>query len=261
MSNSFPKPKYLTLKNAARFKEQDVVDRYHLRLPYPPEVFTILADLITDEPRNLLDVGTGLGEIAREMAKRMARVDAVDVSATMLARAKTMPDGEASNINWLQGMTEEVALNPPYALITAADSMHWMNWEAVFPRFRSILTSNGFVALVHRKDNAAWQTELTALIARYTAKYGYEDFDLIMQLEQRDLFKQVGGQNCSVTSLQSLEDYINSFHSRSSLTIDYMTPEIAAQFDAELLEIVKPYSKDNFLQLETLAEIVWGKPL
>jgi hypothetical protein len=37
--------------NAGRFQDQSVVDRYHLRPAYPPETFTILNELIVDEPR------------------------------------------------------------------------------------------------------------------------------------------------------------------------------------------------------------------
>jgi hypothetical protein len=46
--------------NAGRFQDQSVVDRYHLRPTYPPETFTILGELIVDEPRAVLDVGCGM---------------------------------------------------------------------------------------------------------------------------------------------------------------------------------------------------------
>jgi hypothetical protein len=32
-------PKHLTAEHAARFQDQRVVERYHLRLPYPDETF------------------------------------------------------------------------------------------------------------------------------------------------------------------------------------------------------------------------------
>jgi hypothetical protein len=56
--NSTPrKPDFLGEQFAARFQDQSVVDRYHLRATYPPETFHILADLMVDEPRAVLDVG------------------------------------------------------------------------------------------------------------------------------------------------------------------------------------------------------------
>ena len=60
-----PKPKQLTPENAARFQDPNLVSLYHLRLPYPAQTFDILTALIRDQPRNVLDVGAGTGEIAR----------------------------------------------------------------------------------------------------------------------------------------------------------------------------------------------------
>ncbi len=51
----------------ARFQDQSVVDRYHLRPTYPPETFEILNALIRDEPRVILYVGCGTGNLARPL--------------------------------------------------------------------------------------------------------------------------------------------------------------------------------------------------
>src|SRR5947207_11668711 len=130
-----PRPAHLTPDNAARFKDQSVVDFYPLRLPYPPQVFDILVDLITDEPRAVLDVGSGTGDIARGLVRRVERVDAVDFSEAMIAKGKMVPEGDHPHLRWIYGAVDTVALDPPYALVTAGESVHWMNWEVVFPRF------------------------------------------------------------------------------------------------------------------------------
>src|SRR5205085_8811604 len=98
-----PRPAHLTPDNAARFKDQSVVDFYPLRLPYPSVVFDILADLITDEPRAVLDVGAGTGDIARGLVRRVERVDAVDFSPAMIAKGKTLPDGDHPGLRWIYG--------------------------------------------------------------------------------------------------------------------------------------------------------------
>ncbi len=116
---------------AVRFQDQSVVDRYHLRPTYPPETFTILNELIVDEPRTVLDVGCGTGNIARPLAEYVERVDAVDFSLPMLLRARTLPGGDSPKIRWLPGRAEEVETQPPYALITAGESLHWMDWGVI----------------------------------------------------------------------------------------------------------------------------------
>jgi hypothetical protein len=54
-----PKPKHFGPEYALRFKDRSVADAYHLRVPYPAEVFSILSGLIVDESPTVLDVGLG----------------------------------------------------------------------------------------------------------------------------------------------------------------------------------------------------------
>ena len=69
-----PKPKHLGLEYAAQFKDRGIVDAYPHRPSYPPETFEILSHLIPDEPRTVLDVGCGIGDIARRLVEFVARV-------------------------------------------------------------------------------------------------------------------------------------------------------------------------------------------
>src|SRR5215471_15938282 len=128
---------------AARFQHQSVVDRYHLRPAYPPQTFELLNDLIVDKPRAVLDVGCGPGNVARPLSAYVDRVDAVDMSLPMLTRARTLPGGDSSKIHWLHGRVEDMEFKPPYALITAGESLHWMEWGMVLPRFARLLTQHG----------------------------------------------------------------------------------------------------------------------
>src|SRR5207248_8717751 len=115
-NNMLPRPAHLTPDNAARFMDQSVVDFYPLRLPYPPEVFDILADLITDEPRAVLDVGAGTGDIARGLVRRVERVDAVDFSPAMIAKGQTPLDGDHPHLRRIHRPDETVAPHRPCAL-------------------------------------------------------------------------------------------------------------------------------------------------
>ncbi|HEY7348710.1 MAG TPA: class I SAM-dependent methyltransferase [Ktedonobacterales bacterium] len=246
-----------------RFQDTSVVDRYHLRLPYPSETFDLLLALITDSPRAILDVGTGTGVLARHLVERADRVDALDPSAAMLARGKTLPNGDHPRLRWLYGRIEDAPLAPPYALITLGDSLIWLHWEVVFPRLAQLLTPRGYVALVERKElPAPWHDGLLAFIRRYSTIKNYPTLDLITTLEQAELFTRAGEQETApISNRQSIPDYIASFHSRSSLSLDHMPPSDAAAFDEQLRTLVEPWSHENRLELQTVARIIWGKPL
>jgi hypothetical protein len=137
-----------------------------------------------------------------------------------------------------------------------------MDWEVVFPRFGDALTPGGVVAIVHRMElPAPWQEGLDALIRQFSTMHNYERFDLIDELEKRDLFQKMGERKTApVTSAQSIDDYIASFHSRSSLSLDHMPASDAVTFDQQLRDLVSSWSEERMLELQTVGSIVWGKP-
>ena len=257
-----PRPAHWTKENAARFEDRSVVDAYHLRLPYPPEIFDALAGLIVDVPRTILDVGTGTGELARPMAARVDSVDAVDASARMIARGKTLPGGNHPGLTWIEARIESLPIQSRYALITAGDSLHWMDWDVVMPRLQEMLTPSGLLAIVHRTElPPPWQDGLVKLIAEYSTSQNFETFDLIAELERRRLFEQAGRfETPPIGSRQSLDEYVESFHSRSSLSRDNMSPGAAAAFDRRLRELVATWCHEGTVELRTVGSIEWGLP-
>ena len=122
------------------FKDASVVEVYDQRPPYPSEVFDKLAELVDPEVDKILDVGTGLGNIARPMARRVKRVDAVDFSERMISRARALPGGDSPRITWIASRVEIAPVTGPYGLITAADCLHWFDLTVVMPQFAGLLS-------------------------------------------------------------------------------------------------------------------------
>ena len=139
-----PRAPQHTPENADRFQEQGVADLYHLRLPHPHGVFAKLASLLPERRRTILDVGTGTGDLARRMTSFAERVDAVDFSEPMLLKGREAPGGNPPAVHWIHGRMEELDLQGPYGLVTAGDSMHWMDWDIVFPKLRDLRFPAGF---------------------------------------------------------------------------------------------------------------------
>jgi ubiquinone/menaquinone biosynthesis C-methylase UbiE len=251
--------------NAGRFADQSVVDRYHLRPAYPPETFTILNELIGDEPRVVLDVGCGTGNVARPLAEYVERIDAVDLSLPMLERAKTLPGGDSAKIRWWHGRAEEVELEPPYALVTAGESLHWMEWDVVLPRLARVLTPHGLLAIAYVGEQSArfapWSEGYRQISQRFTNNPTYQPFDWIAELEKERLFQKLGErQTAPVSVSQTIEDYIAAQHARSTLSLDTMTAGQAAQFDTQMQELLLPFAQDGLLIFSVVGGITWGKP-
>jgi SAM-dependent methyltransferase len=258
-----PKPACYGEKYASAFQESGVATAYKHRPPYPPAAFTILADLITDPPRRLLDAGCGTGFIARYLAEHADHIDALDVSQAMIDEGRRLPNGDHPRLTWIVGRAEDVPLAPPYALITAGDSLHWMEWDVVMPRFARLLTPGGTLAILQSGQlGVPWEAELLSIIKRYSI-YGqeYHPVDLVVELEGRELFQKLGSaQTTPALFSQSIGDYVESFHARASLTRERMPAADADAFDAEVRQLVATYMQDA-VELQIVAEIAWGKPL
>lgn len=248
-------------EHAESFKDAGVAAAYQHRPPYPAETFDILAGLIRGEPRHVLDVGCGTGNIARRLVERVERLDAVDYSREMIERGEQLPGGDHPRLRWLHGPAEEVALAPPYALVTAGESLHWMDWNTVLPRFREALASGAYLAIVEQRATPGPWSALGEVIARYRTDGGYAPYDMIGELERHGLFRKVGERETApVPFAQSIEDYIGSYHSRSGFSRERMGPARADAFDREARAMLLQSHGGGMIALGVVGSIVWGFP-
>lgn len=257
------KPKHLAPEYGKQFQDRSIVEAYNHRPPYPMEVFDVLAGLIHSEPKRVLDVGCGTGYIARHFVERVEEIDAVDFSRNMIEMAKALPNGDNPRLHWLFGPVEEVELDPPYALVTAGESLHWMDWNVVLPRFHKMLTPGGYLAII-QKDSLPepWFAGLSEIIPRYTTNKDFYSFDMIEALERHGLFQKLGEKTTApVPFMQSIDDYIESFHSRNGFSRERMTREQAEGFDQEARRILLEAYSDGMLKMQVVANVVWGMPL
>ncbi len=246
----------------ASFQDPSVILSYQYRPPFPPEVFAVLSRLITESPRRVLDLGCGTGFVARELLPFVDAIDAVDVSAGMIEMGKGLPGGDDPRLRWILGRAEEAPLDPPYALVTAGDSLHWMDWPVLLPRLREMLTPGGYLAIFEcGQEPPPWQAELLPVIQRYSTIRDYVPYKLIDELVRRGLYTVHGTHTTApIPFTQSVVEYIASFHGRSSFSRERMAPADADAFDAAVRTLVMPYNPDN-VTLSLVTTITWGKPL
>jgi SAM-dependent methyltransferase len=257
-----PKPEWFGEKYAAAFQEPGVALAYQYRPPYSEETIAFLGGLIVDTPRRVLDVGCGTGFIARYLIDQVDHVDALDVSLAMIAEGRRLPNGDHPRLAWIVGRAEDAPLDPPYALITAGDSLHWLDWEVVLPRFASLLAPGGWLAIVQNEQlPVPWGSELLPIIQRYSIYGKFEPVDIAAELERRRLFRKADRvRTHPVPFEQTIDAYIESFHGRASLARERMSPEAAQAFDTEVRWLVSAYTA-HIVELQLVADIVWGTPL
>jgi trans-aconitate methyltransferase len=263
-----PKLKQFSDEYAAVFQDASVVEAYHHRPPYPAATFRLLADLIDRNvsPCCVLDVGCGRGEMSSNLRGVADHIDAVDVSVAMIKAGKRMPYGTDPKIQWIVGKAEEVELNPPYALIVAAASIHWMDWEVTLPRLGRALSHDGYLALVETLIMPyAWRAELVPILARFSMNQDFEPYNMLTvaeELTRRGLFEQRGIIEIEAEPfIQGVDEWVETFHAANGFSRDRMGNELAAEFDQQVRALIVRYCPTGEVVQQVGARVIYGKPL
>jgi trans-aconitate methyltransferase len=259
-----PKPAHLAPHFAQQFEDAEVARRYHTRPPYPAEVFHILSGLLPERGRSVLELGCGTGELTLGLRERVEHIDALDPSAAMLEVARARPRADDPRIAWFESRAESFAFPRRYSLIVAADSLHWMDWVELFPRLRTGLAPRGVLALVAGRalDRPVWDLALHELIRRYSTNRDYVAYNLIDELCARALFQVLGRRLTEpMRFAQTLDEYVESFHTRNGFLRARMTQNAASGFDAALRRLVLEHQSSGNVEGTTTASVVWGYPL
>ena len=248
---------------AGSFLHEGVARAYQHRPPYPPALFDALEALIVDSPRHVLDLGAGDGALARPLAARVDKVDAVEISPAMVAEGRHRPGGDRENLTWHLDAAETVALQGPYGLVTAGQSLHWMDWRPTLRRVNGVLTRHGMLALVDmRFHDLPWRGDLTEVIVKYSRNPDYDpNFVLADALARQGLFAMHGTLDTAPAEFrQTVDEYVEQFHSTASLARELMPRDEAEAFAAEIAEVVKGHARDGELIMQTVTTLTWGKP-
>jgi SAM-dependent methyltransferase len=259
---TIPKPAHLGPRYAAQFEDDSVARAYHTRLPYPEELFEVLSGLMPPGPRHVLDLGCGTGDVALGLRGRVERVDAVDPSPAMLRAARSRPGADDPRLRWVAARAEDFRPRRRYSLIVAAESFHWMDWWAVLSWIPRALLPGASLCLVSGREISPvpWARALGELIARYSTNREYRPYDLVSELTRRELFVEEGRLSTQrLPCRQTIESYLESFHTRNGFSRDRMGPTAAA-FDEALRQLVGPHCPDGWVRGKTEATVVWGRP-
>ena len=243
------------------FSDDEVAALYQYRAPYPQGVFAILERLVV-APRVVLDAGTGTGALARRFPPSIERVDAIDPSATMIARGRSLPGGHDARIQWIVGRAENAPLSPPYGLITVGASLHWMQADVVLPRFRDALAPGARLAIVDTETthSGEWRTEMLDIIRRYSPlEHHVETNETVSQAVQQGLLVLEGEERTAPEPFdQSVDDYLRLLGSTSTLARVTLGSRADA-FDAECRDLFARYRMRR-IRTTVTGYVAWGRP-
>jgi SAM-dependent methyltransferase len=190
------KPRHLHPDYGAQFGDPSIVAAYPARPPYPPRVFDTLASLVRGEPRRVLELGAGTGDISIGLAARVDCLDAVEPSSAMVAAAREVGGG-ATNVRWIVDTAEKFRPEHSYSLAVAAESLHWMDWGTVLPKVGASLVPSAVLAIVTERTivGLSWMTALREIVSRFSTNRDYRTYDVVHEVVSRGSSKRLAARS------------------------------------------------------------------
>jgi SAM-dependent methyltransferase len=258
------KPRHLEADYAAQFGDEAIAAAYRHRPPYAPETFVLLEPLLGLRPRVVVELGAGTGDFTMGLAPLAATLIAVEPSRPMRERGQRRVGAVHGHVEWCATTAEDYPFDTRYSAVVAAESFHWLDWPRVLPAIAASLVPAGQLILVERALAAPppWAGDLHALIRDFSTNQDYVPYDLVTELESRRLIR-VGGraETGAVAHVQSLDDYIESFHSRNGFSRARLSLDRARQFDDAVRALIRRHGCDDVVRLAVRARIAWGRPI
>jgi hypothetical protein len=84
----------------------------------------------------------------------------------------------------------------------------------------------------------------------------------MIQLERHGLCEAIGKQQVGpVPFMQSIDECIESCHSRAGFSRERMGPARAAAFEAEAQQLLQRTYVNGTISFQVIGSVVWGRPL
>jgi SAM-dependent methyltransferase len=247
-----------------------MAENYRFRPPYPAEAYELMRELMRGHPRVILDAGCGTGKITLELIHEIDRADAVDPSSAMLRVARTLPGADNPKVRWIHSSIEDAPLEPPYGLIVAASSIHWMDLERTLPRFANALADGAMLAVLDGDApvDAPWEREETEFMIDFVAAREGKRPAWWKTVSERFAepvlahpgFESIGHRITAPAAFsQSIGDYLKCQHSRATWSEDHLGEKASAEFDAAMTAILNRYARDGMITFDVRTRIEWGR--
>ncbi|MBI2550886.1 class I SAM-dependent methyltransferase [Candidatus Uhrbacteria bacterium] len=141
---------------------------------YPEPLIQDVVDffILTKNDR-VIDIGSGTGQLAIQMAKYVEEVLAVEPDADMIAEGRKLCRKHGiDNIKWKQAAAEKLdASIGTFKIATFGASFHWMEQERILSFLDSVIESEGGVAIAGSQSvwlpTEDWEEVVKQMIQKY----------------------------------------------------------------------------------------------
>lgn len=139
---------------------------------YPEQEIDEIVDFFSlSATSRFLDMGSGTGQLAIQLAERVGGIVAVEPDDEMFVEGKSHAERKgATNIRWIKSKAEEVVSMPDlglFDLVSFATSFHWMDRDAILQTLDRMVKPTGGILVTG--TSSLWEgTEEWELVAKKT---------------------------------------------------------------------------------------------
>lgn len=201
---------------------------------YPPGIIDDVVSFFKLTPDSrIIDIGSGTGQLAIQMAEHVKEVVAIEPDSDMIAEGKKLARTKnVNNIRWIQTIDTEIGGIPnlgTFRLATFGASFHWMNHDDLLSFLDSIIERDGGIAIAGSQSiwlpTEPWEEVEKQVVQKYlgeerragTGKFkeaaiGGGKFDDILRRSPFSAFEE---RQHSVPRRQTLDEVIGRLYSTS----------------------------------------------
>lgn len=229
------------------------------RPTYPASLFAKLRDAGVGLPdQRILDLGTGVGFLAREFARGGSRVTGIDVAENQIEHARRLAAAESLDVDFHVTRAEDFTAEPgSFDVVSAGQCWLYFDHTVVAPAVRRWLHSGGKLVTCHfswlaREDEIAHATE--ELVLRHNPDWSAADWPGIVPERPRWMTE-----DWEVETFLLYDEPIPFTHEswrgriRASRGIGAtLSPDAVATFDREHAELLTRLTPNEFTVLHRI---------
>lgn len=219
------------------------------RAGFPASLFERLHTYGVGLPKQrILDMGTGVGTLARGFAKRGANVIALDPSTALMQAAQHLDQQTGTRVRYVRAYAEQTALaSASFDVVTAGQCWHWFDRRAAAWEAKRLLVPGGTLVIAHfdwivLPENIAALTE--QLIQQYNPTWNPNAYNLSQQGIYPMWLQDVGTAHYKDIETFSFDEDVLYTHEawrgriRASAGVASMPADVVIQFDSALRDLL-----------------------